>query len=70
MPKVELRTPRESFDQMFRRFKTAVDEDDRLNDIRKHECYERPSIHKKRAKAIAKKRAYMERMGKNPKRMY
>lgn len=46
----------EPFEVAMRKFKKKVDADNILQECRKRECYEKPSIHRKRAKAAAVKR--------------
>ena len=46
----------EPFEKLVRRFKRAVEKDDILNELRKREYYEKPTVSRKRAKAAAKKR--------------
>lgn len=46
----------EPFEVAMRKFKKKVDADNILQECRKRECYEKPSIHRKRAKAAAIKR--------------
>lgn len=60
MPKVEKKHPREKFESLLRRFKQAVNNDGLMNDYRKHEAYEKPSIKRKRARAAAVKRQQRE----------
>jgi small subunit ribosomal protein S21 len=57
MPKVTLKHKNESFEQLMRRFKRAVEKADIIKEVRKRECFEKPSIKRKRAKAAAIKRA-------------
>lgn len=45
----------ETFESLFRRFKKGCEKENILNDIKKHEFYERPSIKRKRDKSKAKK---------------
>jgi small subunit ribosomal protein S21 len=56
MPKVTPKHKNESFEQLMRRFKRAVEKADIIKEIRKRECFEKPSVHRKRAKAAAIKR--------------
>jgi len=56
MPKVSLKHPKESFESLFRRFRKAVDMSEVLKTLREREFYEKPSIARKRAKSLAKKR--------------
>ena len=46
----------EHFEKLMRRFKRAVEKADVMNDIRKKEYYEKPTVARKRAKAAAIKR--------------
>lgn len=55
MAKVVART-RDSFEGMFRRWKRAVEKEGIMNELRKRECYEKPSVRRKREKAAAVKR--------------
>lgn len=57
MPKVSLLHERESFDSLFKRWKRSVDRNRTLQELRKREYFEKPSLKRKRLKAIAKKRA-------------
>lgn len=57
MPGAKLRHPNENFEALLRRFKNAVEKSDILKDLRKKEFFEKPSLIKKRERAIAKKRA-------------
>lgn len=56
MAKVKQKHPNESFEQLLRRFKKAVDNADIVKDARKHEFFEQPSSKKKREMAAAVKR--------------
>ncbi len=47
----------ESFDSVVRRFKKQCEKGGILADVRKRECYEKPSIQKKKKSAQARKRA-------------
>ncbi len=47
----------ERIDSALRRFRKAVDKAGIMADLRKRECFEKPSIKKKRKKAAASKRA-------------
>ena len=49
--------PNESIDSLLRRFKKIVDRSGVLQDLRKHEFYEKPSVRRKRKSAAARKRA-------------
>jgi len=62
----------ESFEKLIRRFKRAVEKDDILNELRKREFYEKPTVARKRAKAAAVKRWERKQSEVNPnrKRMY
>ena len=57
MPKVSLKHKNESFEALLRRFKRVVEKADIIKEVRKRECFEKPSVHRKRAKAAAIKRA-------------
>ncbi len=46
----------EHFEKLMRRFKRVVEKADVMNDIRKKEYYEKPTVARKRAKAAAIKR--------------
>jgi small subunit ribosomal protein S21 len=46
----------EYFDRMLRRFKKKVEDSGRLDDLRKHEFYEKPTTVRKRKKSAAKSR--------------
>lgn len=56
MPKVTQKHKNESFEAMMRRFKRTVEKADIVKELRKRECYEKPSQKRKRAKAAARKR--------------
>ena len=56
MSKVTPKHKNESFEQLMRRFKRVVEKADIIKEIRKRECFEKPSVHRKRAKAAAIKR--------------
>ena len=56
MPRVDLRHRNESFESLFRRFRKAVEKADIIRELRRRECYEKPSEVRKRAKAAAQKR--------------
>ncbi len=60
MPFVKARN-NESFESLIRRFKRSVERDDVLSELRKRECFEKPSVHRKRAKAAAIKRSQRAR---------
>ena len=55
MTQVEAK-PGESADSLWKRFKKAVERAGILSEIRKRQCYEKPSVKKKRKKIVAKKR--------------
>lgn len=55
MPKVKLRE-NESFDVALRRFKRSCEKAGILAEIRRRECYEKPTTLRKRAAAAAVKR--------------
>lgn len=46
----------EHFDRMLRRFKKKVEDSGKLDDLRKHEFYEKPTTAKKRKASAAKAR--------------
>ncbi len=46
----------EHFEKLMRRFKRVVEKADVINDLRKKEYYEKPTVARKRAKAAAVKR--------------
>jgi len=56
MAKVKQKHPNESFEQLLRRFKKAVDNSDIIKDIRKGEFFEKDSSKRKRKAAAAVKR--------------
>ena len=56
LPKVVLKHKAERFDSLHRRFKRAVEKADTLQDLRKHEYFEKSSERKKRERAAARKR--------------
>lgn len=60
MPSVQPKHKNEHFEAMLRRFKKAVERADIMKEVRDRECYEKPSIKRKRAKAAAKKRTQRE----------
>lgn len=60
-PKSELKHANESFESLFRRFKKNVERDDVMGMVRDRECYEKPSIKRKRANAAATKREQRRR---------
>ena len=62
----------ESFEKLMRRFKRAIEKDDIMNELRKRDYYEKPTVARKRAKAAAVKRwerKYAE-LNPNRKRFY
>jgi small subunit ribosomal protein S21 len=61
----------ENINQVLRRFKKKVEESNILDDVRKHEFYEKPTTAKKRKKAAAKAR-WSKKLRENqlPKQMY
>lgn len=70
MPSAKLK-PRESFESLMRRFKRNVDKADLIKEVRKRECYEKPSVKRKRAKAAAGKReSYRQAQDKLPTTQY
>ncbi len=54
--KVKKKFRDESFDSMFRRFKRGIEKTDILNEVRRRECYLKPSVGRKLSKEIAKKK--------------
>lgn len=46
----------ESFESLWRRFKRAVERENVLADLRRHEFFEKPSVRKKKKSAQAQKR--------------
>lgn len=56
MASATLKHQNEKFESLFRRFKRNVEKDDIMKEVRKREFYEKPSVHRKRARAAAKKR--------------
>jgi small subunit ribosomal protein S21 len=48
----------ESFESMMRRFKKQCEKAGILAEVRKRECYEKPSVAKKKKSAQAKKRSF------------
>jgi len=46
----------EPFERLMRRFKRAIEKSDLMNELRKREYYEKPTVTRKRAKAAAIKR--------------
>ena len=55
MPGVKIR-PGESYEQAIRRFKKQCERAGILSELRKREFYEKPSMLRKKKKALAKKR--------------
>lgn len=55
MPGIVIRDG-ESFESAVRRFKKQCEKSGIMADIRKHECYEKPSIKKKKKSAQARKK--------------
>lgn len=68
MPGVKIREG-EAFEQAYRRFKKQIEKAGILSEIRKREFYEKPSVRRKRKKAMAKKRARTP-MYTRPKKKY
>ena len=61
----------EYFDKMLRRFKKKVEDSGRLDDLRKHEFYEKPTTTRKRKAGAAKARwAKKLKDQQLPKKMY
>lgn len=58
MPGIVIRDG-ESFESAVRRFKKQCEKAGIMADIRKHECYEKPSIKKKKKSAQARKKQNM-----------
>jgi len=54
----------ESFESLWKRFKRAVEHENVLADLRKHEYYEKPSVKRKRKSAAARKRERLANKGK------
>lgn len=46
----------ENINQSLRRFKNKIEDSNKLNDVRQHEFYEKPTTERKRKKASAKSR--------------
>jgi small subunit ribosomal protein S21 len=46
----------ENISQLLRRFKKKIDDSNTLEDLKKKEAYDKPSVHRKKAKASAKAR--------------
>lgn len=57
MPRVTLKNDHEHFDRLLNRFKKAVDNDDVIRIYCDKSFYEKPTTKRKRAKALAIKRA-------------
>lgn len=47
----------ESFDSLLKRFNRKVQQDGILSEVRRHEHYEKPSVRRKRKKAVKKRKA-------------
>lgn len=60
MPNAILK-PRESFESLMRRFKRNVEKSDMIKELRERECFEKPSMKRKRKKSAAVKREYYRR---------
>lgn len=56
MPSARLRSEYDSFEGLMKRWKRAVEKAGTLQELRKREYFEKPSIKRKRAKAAAQKR--------------
>lgn len=55
----------EAFESAFRRFKKSCEKSGILSEVKKRECYEKPSIRKKKKSINARKRlAKKKRMGR------
>jgi small subunit ribosomal protein S21 len=63
MPGIKIRDG-ESFESVVRRFKKQCEKAGILAEVRKRECYEKPSIAKKKKSAQARKRVAMANRGK------
>ena len=61
MPGVFIREG-ESFEGALRRFKKQCEKSGIISDIRRKEHYEKPSIHKKKKSAAARKRALKKKL--------
>ena len=48
----------ESLDSALRRFKRSCARSGVLAEVRKHECYEKPSVRRKKKSEAARKRSY------------
>lgn len=61
----------ENINQALRRFKKKIDESGILDDVRKHEFYEKPTTERKRKKSAAKAR-WKKRLRENqlPKKLF
>lgn len=57
MPRVTLKNDREHFDRLLNRFKKVVDNDDVIRIYCDKSFYEKPTTKRKKAKALAIKRA-------------
>lgn len=58
MPGITIRDS-ESYEVAVRRFKKLCEKAGIMADLRKHECYEKPSIRKKKKSAQARKKVLM-----------
>ncbi|CAL4318157.1 30S ribosomal protein S21 [Buchnera aphidicola] len=67
MPIIQVRE-NEPFDIALRRFKRSCEKAGILSEIRRRECYEKPTTARKRAKASAKKRLSKKLARENLKR--
>lgn len=56
MPSAKRRFKEERFESIMKRFKRAVEKDNTIQEYRRREFYEKPSIVRKKAKAAARKR--------------
>lgn len=57
-----------SIDRALRKFKKKIDNDGKLQDLKAREYYERPSIKRKRARDVARKRHLKEQAERTPSR--
>lgn len=56
MPSAKRRFKEERFESIMKRFKRAVEKDNTIQEYRRREFFEKPSITRKKAKAAARKR--------------
>lgn len=69
MPGIVIRDG-ESFESAVRRFKKQCEKAGIMADIRKNECYEKPSIKKKKKSAQARKKQSMVGLPRAPRERY